>query len=57
MPGGAVGHQRVPAFGAPAFGDALAFQHDVVNAHRAQVLTHRDAGLAGADHQGIGFFH
>ncbi|KAG1246787.1 hypothetical protein G6F65_020503 [Rhizopus arrhizus] len=57
VPGGAVGHQRVPAFGAPAFGDPLAFEHDMRNPHGAEVLAHCDAGLAGADHQRIGFFN
>ena len=59
VPGRAVGHQRVPATGAPGFGDAVAFQHQVLHPEAAQVLTHGHAGLTGAYYKRInsGFFN
>ena len=56
MPGRAVGDQGVPALRTPAFGDAVAFQHDMRHAHQRQVFAHGDAGLACADDQGVDFF-
>ncbi|MNP42783.1 hypothetical protein D3C76_1365700 [compost metagenome] len=53
MPGRTIGHQRIPAAGAPALGDTVALQHQVRHAELAQVFTHGYAGLAGADNQGI----
>ena len=57
VPGGAVGVQRVPAFRAPAFSDAVAFQYDVRPAALAELGTHHQAGLAAADDQGFDFIH
>ena len=55
VPDRAVGHQGIPAAGAPGFGDTVAFQHQVRHAELAQVFAHGHPGLAGADHQGIDF--
>ena len=49
MPGGAVGDQRIPPLGAPAFGDAAALKHQMRDTGPAQMLAHGDACLAGAD--------
>ncbi len=57
VPGGAVGDEGVPALGAPAFGDAVAFEHDVRHAHQGQVFAHGDAGLACADYHGVDGFY
>lgn len=53
VPGRAVGHQRIPAPGAPGFGDTVAFQHQVRHAQAAQVFAHGHAGLAGAHYKRI----
>ncbi|MNC20460.1 hypothetical protein D3C75_684080 [compost metagenome] len=55
VPDRAVGHQRVPAAGAPGLGDTLALQHQVRHAKLAQVFAHGHAGLAGADDEGVDF--
>ncbi|MNM91050.1 hypothetical protein D3C81_1033380 [compost metagenome] len=57
VPGRAVGHQRVPAPGAPAFGNAIALQHQVRHAEFAQVLAHGDACLAGTHDQRVCFYY
>ncbi|MCY1214686.1 hypothetical protein D9M72_265110 [compost metagenome] len=51
VPGRAVGHQRVPAPGAPCLGNTVALQDEVRHPESAQVLTHRHASLAGADNE------
>lgn len=56
MPGGTVGNQRIPALGPPAFGDALAFKHEVGDAHVGQMFAHGNAGLSPANDEGVGFF-
>ncbi|MNH08671.1 hypothetical protein D3C79_680950 [compost metagenome] len=55
VPRRAVGHQRVPAAGAPGFGNALALQHQVRHAQAAQVFTHGHTGLPGANYKRIDF--
>ena len=54
VPGGSVGHQRVPARRAPALRDPAPLEHDVGHAVAAQVLAHRQPGLAAADDDGVG---
>ena len=49
VPGGAVRDQGVPPAGAPPLGDAVSLEHEVRHAVFAQMLAHRDAGLARAD--------
>jgi hypothetical protein len=49
--------QRVPALGAPAFSDAVAFQDEVRPAALAELGAHHQAGLAAADDQGLEFLH
>ncbi|MNN40429.1 hypothetical protein D3C81_1545040 [compost metagenome] len=56
MPGRAIGDQRIPAPGAPGFGDAIALQDEVRNAKLGQVLAHGHAGLTGSDDKRIYFF-
>jgi hypothetical protein len=55
VPSGAVGVQRVPALGTPAFSDAVAFQDKVGPAALAELGAHHQAGLAAADDQGFDF--
>ena len=57
VPGGAVGDEAVPAGGAPAFGDAVLFEHQMGHAALAEMFAHGDAGLAGADDERVHFFH
>jgi len=45
--------QRIPALGAPAFGDAPAFEHDVLAADAAQVMAHDQPSLAAANHDRV----
>ena len=49
MPGRSVGDQGVPPLRAPALGDAVPLQDEVRHAAVAQVLAHRQAGLASTD--------
>ena len=49
VPGRPVGDQRVPALRAPAFSNPPPLEHEVRQAVAAEVLTHRNPGLAGAD--------
>ncbi len=48
VPGGAIGHQRVPPLRAPALGDAVAPEYEVRDPEPAPVFAHGHAGLAGA---------
>ena len=57
MPGGAVGDQRIPPLGAPAFGDAAALEHQMRDTGAAQMLAHGDACLAGADDKRVDLVH
>ena len=56
VPGRAIGHQRIPAAGAPAFGDAVTFQHQMRHTQFAQVLAHGHTRLTGAHNQRICFY-
>ena len=56
MPGRAIGHQRIPAFRSPAFGNAVPFKNKVRDPVAAQMLAHRDSGLPGAHDQHLGPF-
>ena len=49
--------ERVPALGPPALGDAAALEHDVVDAALGEAAAHGQAGLAGADDEGVGGAH
>jgi hypothetical protein len=51
MPGRSVGDKGVPPAAAPPLGDALAFNDKVPESMAAQMLTHRDAGLAATDNE------
>ena len=53
VPGGPVGDQGIPALRAPALGDPLALEHEVRHAAAAQVLAHRQPGLARADDEDL----
>ncbi|MNZ89007.1 hypothetical protein D3C78_1079100 [compost metagenome] len=55
VPGRAVGYQRIPATGAPGFGDTIALHNEVRHTELAQVFTHGHAGLAGANNKRINF--
>ena len=55
--GRSVRHQRVPAFRPPAFRDAVALEHQVVDATVAKMLAHGDTGLAGANNERVYFFN
>jgi hypothetical protein len=57
MPGRAVGAQRVPARGAPAFRNPALFQNHMADAKIAQMLAQRDPRLARADDDRIYLFH
>ncbi|MNT38137.1 hypothetical protein D3C72_1743200 [compost metagenome] len=57
MPGRTVGHQRVPAFAAPALGDPLALDDEVRNAVVRQVFARREPRLAATDDQRIDFLN
>ena len=57
MPGRTVRNQTVPAFGPPAFGDAVAFQHQMRHALPRQMFGHGDTGLSAPDHKRIPSFH
>ena len=50
VPRRTVGHERVPTPRTPALGNAIAFEHDVWNPSRAEMLADRDARMATADH-------
>ena len=56
MPGGAVGDQRIPALGPPAFSDAGALKDKVGDAVAGQMLAGGNAGLTCADDQRINLF-
>jgi hypothetical protein len=56
VPRGSIGHQRVPAPGAPLLGDASPLQDHVRHPGAAQVLTHRHARLTTADDDGFDLF-
>jgi hypothetical protein len=43
--------QAIPAFRAPAFGDATSLQHEMPAAALAEHVTEREASLAAADYQ------
>ena len=45
--------QGVPAFAAPPLGDPAALEHDVVDAAVGEAAADRQAGLAGADDDGV----
>ncbi len=49
--------QGVPALAAPALGDSAALEHDVVDAPVAEAAAGGEAGLAGADDDGVGDGH
>ena len=49
MPGGPVRDQGVPPLRAPTLGDAVPLEDEVRHAAGAQMLAHREAGLATAD--------
>ena len=53
VPRGAVGHEAVPATGAPGLRDPRLFEDDVVDTTGLQVRTHGDPGLSGAHDQSI----
>ena len=57
VPGGAVRHKGIPARRAPAFGDPVAFQHQMRDTGLRQVLAHREPRLPGADHKRVCRFH
>ena len=52
-----IGDQRVPSLGPPSLGDLAAFEHEMWDTVRAQVLAHRQAGLAAADGQRFNRFN
>ncbi len=49
--------QRVPRLAAPARPDLVALQHHVVVVGGGEVVTQRQPGLAGADHDGVDVRH
>ncbi|MOA53735.1 hypothetical protein D3C78_1772370 [compost metagenome] len=55
MPGRTIGNQRIPTPRTPAFGNAIALQHEVRHPEPAQVLTHGHAGLTGTYDERIDF--
>ncbi|GLY69690.1 hypothetical protein Atai01_63090 [Amycolatopsis taiwanensis] len=55
MPGRSVRDEGIPPLRAPALGDPLALEHEVRYAAVAEVLAHRDAGLATADDDDLDF--
>jgi hypothetical protein len=57
VPGRTVGHQRVPSFRAPAFGNSATLQDEVRHAAVAEVLAHGQTGLAAANNEGLYFFN
>ena len=57
VPSRAIGVQRIPALGTPAFSDAMTFQDEVGPAALAELGAHHQAGLAAADDQGFDFLH
>ena len=52
-PGGAEQAQRVPAFGPPALAHSAAVEDDVFAAGECEQSAHRQAGVAGSDHDGV----
>ena len=50
VPRRTVGHERVPTPRTPALGNAIAFEHDVWNPSRAEMLADRDTRMPTADH-------
>jgi len=56
VPGRTVGDERVPAHGTPVLRNAAALKNDVRNTQCAEMLAHRDAGLACPNDQGVGGF-
>src|SRR5213593_4202547 len=57
MPGWTVGDKRVPPFRAPAFGDPMPFDDEMGQAAFAQVLAHRQPGLATANDECLDLFN
>src|ERR1700722_15196093 len=57
MPRRTVGYQRVPSFGAPAFCNAVPLEDDMRHAAFAQMLAHRQPGLATAHNDRFNFFN
>jgi hypothetical protein len=53
VPGGTIGDQRIPAAGTPAFGDAVALQHEMWHTESAQVFAHCHASLTRAYDQRV----
>ena len=47
--------QPVPSFGPPPLRDPVAFDDKMRQAALAELLAHRQAGLAAADDQGLDF--
>jgi hypothetical protein len=52
-PIGKLESETIPAFAAPAFGDATPFKHQMRPAAPGQHVTHGETGLAAADDQGF----
>ena len=50
VPRRTVGHERVPTPRTPALGNAIAFEHDVWNPSRAEMLADRNTRMPTADH-------
>ena len=55
MPCRTIGHEAVPASGAPGLGDPAFFQNDIVTAHSGQMATDGQTCLPGTDDQRFGF--
>lgn len=52
-PRGKLEMKGVPAFAAPALGDAPALEHQVLSPASRQVMAHGEAGLTAADHDRV----
>src|SRR5262245_5211039 len=55
-PVGKLETQAVPAFAAPALGNAMTLQHEMSKAALFQPVAHREPGLAATDHQRLDAF-
>ncbi len=53
MPGRPVGHEAVPACGAPALGDAVTLDHQMIDPLFREMRAHRKAGLPATHNDGV----
>ncbi len=56
MPGRAIGNQRVPSFGAPAFGDTPPLEDEMRHPALAQMFAHGQPRLAAAYNERVYLF-